>query len=695
MRYERALERLGALPESGGKMVKKDWLILILLVVVYTVLAYVNLGSTEVPVTQFDLKQADETLEIQLQSEENIKFIKYYAGLGEGSFLLSYSEDGLDFFTVSFSDERKKRQEKDEDIVNHKPRDMYQWNFIPVDFTAKYIGLTVLKTGMKLNELAFCRQDGTPVKIASVKSVNTEDRSNSPEELFDEQDMVQSEHTTYMTDMYFDEVYHGRTALEHIEYIYPYEVTHPPLGKIILGIGIRIFGMNPFGWRFMGTLFGVLTIPLMYIFAKRLFKKTLYAFIAAFLLTFDFMHFTQTRIATIDSYSIFFIMLMYYFMYMYMQQNFNRDGLKKSLLYLGLCGVSFGLGAATKWLCIYAGAGLALLFFYSLWLRYNEYKASLIMLDGGAVEGGEKIDKDIFTKTAESFKRNLALTLLYCVLVFIIIPAGIYVLSYIPYLLVKNRMFAWKDILENQKYMFNYHAYLTTEKPHPFQSRWYTWPLDIRPVFFFQGENMPKGYISNISTMGHPLIWWAGFASVFFILVVKIKRFAKTVLSGGGIFISGAIAGSVSGAFLGVLVCREFFGLGTDIIRLLIVIALGLAGAILGGYIGLITQNGEAFEKGIGFAGIAALSQYLPWLLISRETFIYHYFATVPFMILILTFTIKYFIEKFRCGKTLVFIYLGIVLLLFGMFYPILTGTVIPRAYSDIFLRWLPTWPFY
>ena len=65
------------------------------------------------------------------------------------------------------------------------------------------------------------------------------------------------------------------------------------------------------------------------------------------------MHYVQTRIATIDTYSVFFILLMYLFMYLWLTED--------KLWALALCGVSFGLGAAAKWTSIYAGAGLALL----------------------------------------------------------------------------------------------------------------------------------------------------------------------------------------------------------------------------------------------------------------------------------------------------------------------------------------------
>lgn len=90
--------------------------------------------------------------------------------------------------------------------------------------------------------------------------------------------------------------------------------------------GIAVFGMNAFGWRIVGTLFGIGMVPILYLFAKRLFGKSEYALLAAGLFAFDFMHFTQTRIATIDVYGVFFILLMYYFMYRYYTMNFFTDG---------------------------------------------------------------------------------------------------------------------------------------------------------------------------------------------------------------------------------------------------------------------------------------------------------------------------------------------------------------------------------
>ena len=72
--------------------------------------------------------------------------------------------------------------------------------------------------------------------------------------------------------------------------------------------------MNPFGWRIMGALFGVALVPLMYLFGLKLFRHRFYAFCAAFLMLVEFMRFAQTRVAVIDVYGVFFIMVLYYFM---------------------------------------------------------------------------------------------------------------------------------------------------------------------------------------------------------------------------------------------------------------------------------------------------------------------------------------------------------------------------------------------
>ena len=125
-----------------------------------------------------------------------------------------------------------------------------------------------------------------------------------------------------------------------------YETTHPPLGKDFIMLGIALFGMTAFGWRCAGTLFGVLLVPLAWCFARRLTRKPWVAATAGVLLALDFMRFSQSRLATIDIYGTFFILLGAYCMLWYCQRVLTA-GVNHALLPMALCGVAFGLGCAS------------------------------------------------------------------------------------------------------------------------------------------------------------------------------------------------------------------------------------------------------------------------------------------------------------------------------------------------------------
>ena len=96
----------------------------------------------------------------------------------------------------------------------------------------------------------------------------------------------------------------------------------------------------------MGALFGVLMLPVLYHLLKQLFGKTLLCTAGVVLFAFDFMHFTQTRIATIDTYAVFFLLLMYDAMVLFLRKDLTVAPLKKLLPPLLACGVFTGLGIA-------------------------------------------------------------------------------------------------------------------------------------------------------------------------------------------------------------------------------------------------------------------------------------------------------------------------------------------------------------
>ncbi|WP_019913677.1 phospholipid carrier-dependent glycosyltransferase [Paenibacillus sp. HW567] len=596
--------RLGLL-----RLQRKDWIWMLGITAVYAALALFHLGSTKAPETLWQPAASGESFYVDLGQSRQLERVNIFGGVGTGKFKLEFSQS---------PDNWSSPLDVNEDVGN-----VFIWKSQPLNVAARYVKLTVTSPGFTLNEMAFYEQGGgkTPLPVASVTpDASAAAKRGAPSNLFDEQSLI-PENSGFMNSTYFDEIYHARTAYEYTHGIVPYENTHPPLGKLLIAVGMELFGVNPFGWRIIGTLFGVAMLPLIYIMALRLFKKTTYAALAAGLFALDFMHFTQTRISTIDVYGVFFIMLMFYFMQRYYTMNFYRVPLRKTLVPLFWSGLFFGIGVASKWIVIYGGAGLAIMLAFALFERYKEYRAAGRVLAEGKVSDQEL--KAACLNAEQRFWKNTIVTLLSCVLFFVIIPAVIYSLSFIPVLSVSAEGYTIKGLIEAQKNMYNYHSQLVAT--HPFASSWWEWPFMKRPVWFFSGgEGLPQGQVSSIVTMGNPLIWWTGIFALLASLWLTVKRKDKSL-----------------------------------------------------------------YMIWIGF-----LSQYVPWMLVPRETFLYHYFAMVPFMILAIVYIMKLLDSKYPQAKTWRYAYVAVAALLFVMFYPVLSGMQVSEDYVKVMLRWFPSWVF-
>ena len=259
-------------------------------------------------------------------------------------------------------------------------------------------------------------------------------------------------------------------------------------------------------------------IPILYIFAKRIFKRTDFAFIAAALFAFDCMHFAQTRIATIDGFAVFFILLMYLFMYDYMCMSFYDEPLKKTLKPLFLSGLFFGLGVSVKWIGFYAGAGLAALLFITLGLRLYE-----------RIKAKTKTERE---RTVGCLSK-ICVTLAACLLFFVTIPSIIYFVSYTPHYIyeaskVDGGTYDLKDcfntLWKNQQDMFRYHSNL--QGGNISQSAWYEWPLMIKSTRFYTTE-VGTGVISSISSTGNPIVWYGSTAGVLGLLASRVAGAIK------------------------------------------------------------------------------------------------------------------------------------------------------------------------
>ena len=568
------------------RMTRRDALFVTLLTLIYAGVAFWNLGDTRAPQTVRSLD--GESALIDLGGEETVSRVQIYTGIGQGSYTFELSPDGETWLAAASFEQGHaallKWQELD---LSSAPQT-----------TARYLRITGSGPA-ELGEVAVYDENGLMLPITS----------GCPE-LCDEQELVPAE-ATYLNSSYFDEIYHARTAYELVHGLSIYEWTHPPLGKVLMSLGVRIFGMTPFGWRFMGALVGVMMLPLMYLLAMQLTKSTKLSAIAMCLLALDSMHFTQTRIATIDSYAVFWILLMYFFMIRAVQMDWRQVSLGRFLVPLGLCGVTMGVAIATKWIGAYAAVGLAVLLF---WKLISE------IARGGALR-------------REAVRRSLW-TVAFCLLFFVLIPLLIYYFSYTGQLKYEGvngfgDMFSMervRRVIELQESMLNYHAGLGGDT-HYFRSPWYQWPVIWWPMWYYSGTPyLSAGTISSISCMGNPAVWWTGLVALLFILIASAwrRRAPKSWL-----------------------------------------IVL------------------------IGFA-----SQFLPWVLVPRSTFIYHYFASVPFIILCTVLMLDELRKRSEKGfRWIACGLLALSLILFVAFYPLESGLPVSRNYAQ-YLRWFKWYNF-
>ena len=553
-----------------------DGLLALFITLVYALVAFFGLGDRTAPQSFCHFADWGSYVTIELPVETEIRSIRYYSGLHTGNYYVQYSDDGENFEDVA---------KMEQNYVA-----LFKWKTAEYDAgvktSARYIRI-VADAELDLGELALYDADGALIDASTLI------QKDGSQTLFDEQELVPAA-SSYKNSTYFDEIYHARTAYEHLENVNPYEISHPPLGKLIIAIGIHYFGMTPFGWRFMGTLFGALMLPVLYVLLKKLFGRTEIAVCGTLIFAFDFMHFVQTRIATIDTYAVFFILLMYLFMWLYVSGGKWYN--------LALSGLFFGLGAASKWTCIYAGGGLAVIWLLS-W---------------------------VFRRREEGFWKKLLANCGLCLVFFVVVPAVIYYVSYYPYGTAKGLsggldMFFSKEYAEtvwkNQTYMFSYHSGLVST--HPYASKWYQWIVDGRPILYYLEYFNGSTSKSAIAAFLSPLLCWGGLLAMF----------------------------------------------GT-------------------GWLAIRRRSGKALFILVGY-----LAQLLPWVLISRLTFEYHYFPSAVFLVLALCLMFDECRKAGLSWKKPLYLFTGASLVLFAAFYPVLSGVPAPVWYCRYFLQWLPSWP--
>ena len=613
----------------------RDFALMGAMTLVYAAVAFYHLGAGKAPQTGYVSTAEGESVVIDLGSVHENFHVYYYGGISDTQFSFAASDDGVDYSaeTDAFFD----RGECFKWLALRAPT--YDASGVVAGasgsmtaLSGRYLRVTFKDAGSALWEVAAVDENGQVIQPVSVTASGAlEGRGSDPNTLIDEQDTVPQK-PTYENSMYFDEIYHARTGYEHAHSLYTYETTHPPLGKVFMSWCIDLMGMTPFAWRFAGTLTGILMIPAIYLLAMQLMKRTRWAALSALLLTADCMHFTQTRIATIDSFPVLFMMVMFLFMARWMQMSFYHQKLSRTFIPLGLSGVFMGLAISSKWIGCYGAVGLAVLFFSRFIALYKQSRYAQ----------KHREEDPAFAHAADSFVQKDALTIAACIVFFVLVPVTIYVMSYIPYLSAYGEVKLNAKMLERvwnaQVTMFEYHKNLVAT--HYFASPWYEWPLIIKPMWYYSAAFPEAGKASTIMAFGNPAVWWTGLLGILFVLGYSFYRNALPMLR-------------------------------------------------------VVPGRNDAYDRAMPVIAVGFLSAYLPWVLVSRLTFIYHYFASVPFIILATVQALRYLERRKPKLSHALAAVLGVAaVVLFIAFYPYASGMEVSRDWLAK-MNWFKNWMWY
>lgn len=186
--------------------------------------------------------------------------------------------------------------------------------------------------------------------------------------------------------------------------------------------------------------------------------------------------------------------------------------------------------------------------------------------------------------------------------------------------------------------MLSYHGTPGLGMDHTFYSPWYEWPLMITPMYYASAAFKPVGMTYAIFCFGNPWVWLVGLLGIGY----TEFRWAR-----------------------GHRYRLKDNEANLHLLR-------------------------DDWDIAPAFILIGLLAQFLPWVLVPRGTYIYHYFASVPFLILGTVLMLDEFTRRHRKhGMKVVILYLVLCFVWFVMLFPYASGLPAPEWWMD-FIRDYP-----
>ncbi|GAB7106739.1 phospholipid carrier-dependent glycosyltransferase [Streptomyces phaeofaciens JCM 4814] len=314
-------------------------------------------------------------------------------------------------------------------------------------------------------------------------------------------------------------------------------VAHPPTGKWVIALGEWMFGLTPFGWRFMTAVLGTLSVLMLCRAGRRLFRSTALGCLAGALLAVDGLHLVMSRSALLDLVVMFFVLAAFGCLLIDRDRARARlaaalptdedghtrpDGHTGDRAGTGLrpwrlaAGFFLGLAAATKWNGLYFLAAFMLL---------------TLLWDVGArrVAGAHRPYLAVLRKDLGRSALSVAP-----------VAAVTYLATWTGWFLsddgygrhwADGRGGTWSWIPAPLRSLWHY-EYLVyrfnvgLHTPHKYESNPWSWLVLGRPVLFSyqspktgqDGCDTARDCSQAILALGTPLLWWSACCALVFLL---------------------------------------------------------------------------------------------------------------------------------------------------------------------------------
>lgn len=333
-------------------------------------------------------------------------------------------------------------------------------------------------------------------------------------------------HLGHIHELVFDEVYFPQFAHNYLTGKEFFD-THPPLSKYIIAAGIWIHNHLPWvddphylkveitelsavSWRWVNALWGSALCLVVATLVRAIYPKALAALLAAAFIGLDGSFIVESRFGLNNIYLVGFGLCACLFFGKW----FRAKDRHSSLLLLAACGIFLGFSYSVKW----NGLGFSLAF-WGLFIYF-------FMLNYAARE------LQIHTQLKQHTVWFNDPALLWQIPVFmILLPLVIYSLLWIPHISMREEY----GFVEMQKQIFGYHSNSVKADEHPYCSRWYSWPMQLRPMSYYfvsddKAADASLHRFYDIHLLGNPALYWGSVIAVLCLFPIWLRSSWRYVI---------------------------------------------------------------------------------------------------------------------------------------------------------------------